>query len=212
MRTWAVVLMLPLLVGNTWAQDVLDPIAIKACECVEDMDSTATLEDFQMLLGLCMLQAAEPYQKELKKKYKLDLGRSDKNAEEFGRLVGMRMASKCPKTFADFTRRINGFSADPPPPPPVPPHVSSKGAVQQVTGKLTSVRSGQFLTLVVLTGDGRTLDLLLLGQAGAVANVLRRSDQGRGATGVWSYSTEEFFDPLSRTFRPYYVVTDFDSQ
>ncbi|MCB0773262.1 MAG: hypothetical protein KJZ58_08705 [Flavobacteriales bacterium] len=193
--------------------DVMDPIAEKACECLRDMDSTMTKEEMQTTLGLCMLQAAEPYQKQLKKKYKVDLARSDKNAEEFGRMVGFRMASKCPKTFGALSMRLNAMDVEPPPPPP--PGVGAgnyTAPAQSIVGKLTSVRSGQFLTLVVLTEDGRTLDFLLLGQAGNVANVLRQPDQGRGATGRWSYSVQELFDPLSRTYRPYYVVANFDAR
>lgn len=199
--------------GLVTAQDILDLIATETCECTSTMDTTLTTEARNLALGICMLQSAEPYRKELKKKYKIDLDYVERDAQELGRLVGYRMASKCPELFARIIRQDGSLTPDAPPPaPPVSSEFVRKSAVQQTAGKLASVRSGQFLTLVVLAEDGRTLDLLLLGQADNVANLLRRSDQGRGATGIWFYSVEELFDPLSRTFRPFYVITGYDAQ
>lgn len=199
--------------GSAMAQEVLDVIASETCECTSTMDTTLTTEARNLALGICMLQSAEPYRKELKKKYKIDLDHVERDAEDLGRLVGFRMASKCPELFARIIRQNASLSTDEPPPAPSrSSEIIRKFTVQQTPGKLASVRSGQFLTLVVLAEDGRTLDLLLLGQAENVANLLRRPDQGRGATGIWSYAADELFDPLSRTFRPFYVITGYEAQ
>lgn len=209
----ASLLLLLFLATNLLAQDPLDDITAKTCECFRTIDTTLTTDERNMVVGICMLQSAEPYKKELKKRYKLDFSRLDESAEELGRLVGFKMAVKCPDQLARFVRAQNQ-SADEPPPvaPPAPATATRPITLLTVPGKLASVRTGQFLTLVVLAEDGRTLDLLLLGQATGVANLLRRTDQGRGATGMWSYSVDELFDPASRTFRPYYVISGFAAQ
>lgn len=213
MRSWLLLLVLFLIHGKVEAQEALDVIATKTCECATTMDTTLATDARNMALGICMLQSAEPYKKELKKKYKIDMDRIEQDAEGLGRLVGYRMATKCPEQLARMVQKDSDLSEEPPPPPPsLPAEYVRKLIVQQTPGKLASVRSGQFLTLVVLAEDGRTLDLLLLGQAENVANLLRRPDQGRGATGIWSYSADELFDPLSRTFRPFYVITGYDAQ
>lgn len=208
MRNWLLLLVVIIIHGTARAQDAMDAIAAKTCACASTLDTALTTEARNMQLGICMLQSAEPFKKELKKKYKIDLDNIDKDAEGLGRLVGYRMATKCPEQLARMVQDANAVPEE----PSLPSGPVRKFMIQQTPGKLASIRSGQFLTLVVLAEDGRTLDLLLLGQADNVANLLRRPDQGRGATGIWSYTADELFDPLSRTFRPFYVITGYEAQ
>ncbi|MDZ4823812.1 MAG: hypothetical protein SH856_10165 [Flavobacteriales bacterium] len=87
---------------NTTAQDdVLDNIAQDACTCMETADNPSALpEELEMQLGLCLIAAAQPYEKELKKKHGIDLNNmDDETAEKLGISVGVNMALKCPKLF-----------------------------------------------------------------------------------------------------------------
>ncbi|HMC97309.1 MAG TPA: hypothetical protein VKG92_06650, partial [Flavobacteriales bacterium] len=83
-------------------QDVVDKIAIGTCTCIHGLDSIADTEERNMRMGVCMLQEAGPYAKELKKKYGLDLSKFDEEGEEFGRVVGIRMATHCPDLLANL--------------------------------------------------------------------------------------------------------------
>jgi hypothetical protein len=181
------------------AQDVLDKIAIESCSCAAELDTTANEEQRNIQLGLCMLQKAAPYQKELKKKYDVDLNNLDEGGERFGQLIGMRLALHCPE-FVALMARLSEESEVEEPPAQAPVLTST------LDGSLLSVKSGQFLTLVVKKEDGSTQDLLLLGHAENAEQVLRRPDQGRGTSGTWTYTTSDLYDAASRTYRPFYVL------
>src|SRR6185436_21050794 len=85
----------------TWplaAQDVLDRIAEESCECVDKLTDLKSEED-QAALGLCMMGKAMPHEKELKKKYDIDMTQGKEEGKRLGSLIGARMAVKCPKFF-----------------------------------------------------------------------------------------------------------------
>jgi len=182
------------------AQDVLDKIAQESCSCAADLDTTANEEQRNIQLGLCMLQNAAPYQKELKKKYGVDLNNLDEGGERFGQLIGMRLALHCPE-FVALMARLSEENAEMEEPPPSPAMQTST-----MEGALMTVKTGQFLTLVVKKEDGSTQELLLLGHAENAEQVLRRPDQGRGTSGTWTYVTNDLFDATSRSYRPFYVL------
>ena len=182
------------------AQDVLDKIAKESCGCAAQMDTLADEEQRNIQLGLCMLQNASPYQKELKKKYDVDLNNLDESGERFGQLIGMRLAIHCPEFVALMARLSEEGEGS---------ETAATAAVvptNDLEGALVNVKSGQFLTLVVKKDDGSTQDLLLLEHAENAEQVLRRPDQGRGTTGTWTYSTADLYDPVSRSYRPFYVL------
>ena len=181
------------------AQDVLDRIAQEACGCASALDTTAGAEQRNVQLGLCMLQSAAPYQKELKKKYDIDLNDLENQGERLGQLIGMRLAVHCPE-FVALMARMSAESEEEEEALPAGPSFST------MDGALTTVRSGQFLTLVVKKEDGSSQELLLLEHAEGVQQVLSRPDQGRGTLGSWSYAIQDLFDPVSRGYRPFYVV------
>lgn len=180
------------------AQDVLDKIAKESCTCATDLDTTLNEEERNMQLGLCMLQSAMPYQKELKKKYDIDLNKIDEDGERFGQMLGMRLAVQCPE-FVAMMANESSEEEEAIVAAPVLPTSSMEGA-------LSTVKTGQFLTLVVKKDDGAMVELLFLDHAAGVDQVLRRPDQGRGTTGSWTYVTQDLFDPVSRSYRPFYVV------
>ncbi len=182
------------------AQDVLDKIAQESCSCATQVDTTADEEQRNIQLGLCMLQSASPYQKELKKKHGIDLNDLDRDGERFGELIGMRLALQCPEFVALMTR-LNAQGPDAEEPPPSPEMLWNT-----LEGTLSSVKSGQFLSLLVKRDDGSTIELLLLEHAENAEQVLRRPDQGRGTAGTWSYTTSDLYDPVSRSYRPFHVL------
>jgi hypothetical protein len=199
LRLLPLLLVVLLVHGPAEAQDVLDKIAKGSCGCVDQLDTTAAEEQRNIQLGLCMLQNATPYQKELKKKYGVDLGNLDRDGERFGELIGMRLALQCPEFVALMARLNEESEVDEPPP-------TASMLTSSIEGSLSSVKSGQFLSLVVRRDDGSTMELLLLEHAENAEQVLRRPDQGRGTSGTWTYSTSDLYDPVSRSYRPFYVL------
>ncbi|HMU05164.1 MAG TPA: hypothetical protein PJ990_16140 [Saprospiraceae bacterium] len=81
-----------------FSQDYMDKIALKSCECINTISDTLEGERYKSELGICMINAAIPYKKQLKKDYKIDINNIDKHAEELGGIIGARMLSVCPNS------------------------------------------------------------------------------------------------------------------
>jgi hypothetical protein len=90
-----------------FSQDYMDDIALKACECLSTVSDTLETERFNMELGICMIDAASPYKKQLKKGYKIDFNKIDTQGKELGRIIGLRMASVCPDALMKMVNKVN---------------------------------------------------------------------------------------------------------
>jgi hypothetical protein len=95
-----------------FSQDYMDDIALKSCECLSKIPDTLETETFNIKLGLCMIDAASPYKKQLKKDYKIDLNKIDKQAGKLGKVIGLRMASVCPDALMKMANRSENKKSD----------------------------------------------------------------------------------------------------
>lgn len=92
-----------------FSQNYLDDIALKTCECLNTVSDTAGIEE---ILGLCMIDAALPYKKQLKEDYNIDLNKIDTQGEELGRIIGIKMTTVCPNTLKKVVNRTNKNNAN----------------------------------------------------------------------------------------------------
>ena len=78
------ILILALIATTTTAfsQNYMDEIAKETCKCLTQITDDLNPEKYAMELGLCMLNASNPYKKQLKKDFKIDLDKIDTHAEE----------------------------------------------------------------------------------------------------------------------------------
>jgi hypothetical protein len=183
------------------AQDVLDRISRETCDCINNMDKTEHQgESLQMQLGFCMLKAAGPYEKELRKQHKVDLSRLDHGTgERLGQLVGVRMAGMCPEVLmmiVDISEETDAVNAE--------------VVVAQVTGVVTGVRDRQFATILVKDGSGRTVELLRLEH---FANADLLSSAGASSLrATFRYVVRELFDPVSGSYKPHNVLVGLEPE
>ena len=183
------------------AQDVLDKVARETCDCVNTLDKSMDTEALQMQLGLCMLKAASPYEKELRKQHRVDMARLDHGAgERLGELVGMRMAGICPDMLMVIVDAGKGGASV----------ESAPAMVAQVTGVVTGVRDRQFATVLVKDVSGRTVELLRLEH---FPNADRLSDAGvNGLRATFSYTVKELYDPVAGTYRAHNVLVGLEPE
>lgn len=184
-----------LLAFTLHAQDPLDAIAVSTCDCINAVDrKDVTGEALQMQLGLCMMKAAAPHEKELRKRYKIDMSQLDAGAgEKLGELVGMRLVGKCPE-FLEFVAEMQEEGTT----------EVVEAAVSTVSGSVTGLRDRQFSTVLVKDVSGRTVELLRL-EHFPNADLL----VGAGATGVtgtFMYTVKELYDPVAGTYRAHNVL------
>jgi hypothetical protein len=122
----------------------MDEIASESCGCLEKISDTVSTERFNMEIGLCMMGAASPYKKRLKKDYDIDFDEIDaKQGEELGRIIGLRMASVCPEGLMKMANRINQEEAA----------INVSGNV--VTGQVTAINDDKFVEFSIRDEFGK---------------------------------------------------------
>ena len=79
-----------------FAQDYMDKIALRACDCINSISDTINSDKYVLRFGACLMTAASPYKKQLRKDHKI----KDfvKQAKELGTLIGLHVWSVCPES------------------------------------------------------------------------------------------------------------------
>jgi hypothetical protein len=181
-------------------QDVLDKIATEMCPCLSDLPKDAPVDSLNERLGLCMITTAVPYQKELKRKYGVDLASLDsEKGEKLGQLLALHLFANCP-AFGELAMRLAKEDEPPPTQASLEPEKSVHGTVQET-------KPSQFLTVMIKTDNGPTYELILLEHVANAERIYEEPAQARGLKGVWGYSEREFLDPYTRAFKTYRVLT-----
>lgn len=84
-----------LISASGFSQDYQTKIARTTCECFNKAKAeNPDPKTLEIKLGLCIIQGAQPYAKELKKDYNLDILQDD--SSETGKLVATWLLKECP--------------------------------------------------------------------------------------------------------------------
>ncbi len=194
------VLLLLVLVGNVaFAQKLTkdqlsDKLAEKACECAEKQELTK--ESFELTIGICLLEGINAYEKDVEKHYGKNVISNDKKMEELATNIGARMGLKCPAVFKFMLDEESGEAEE---------VVDAEELT--ISGKISEIKSEQFITFIVKEDSGKTNQFILLSSFDnaflLTDKVLKASD----AVDVVYYEME-LFDAKLGKFVSYKIVTD----
>ena len=194
------ILLLLFLVGNVaFAQKLTkdqlsDKLAEKACECAEKQELTK--ESFELTIGICLLEGINAYEKDVEKHYGKNVISNDKKMEELATNIGARMGLKCPAVFKFMLDEESGEAEE---------VVDAEELT--ISGKISEIKSEQFITFIVKEDSGKTNQFILLSSFDnaflLTDKVLKASD----AVDVVYYEME-LFDAKLGKFVSYKIVTD----
>ena len=194
------VLLLLILVGNVaFAQKLTkdqlsDKLAEKACECAEKQELTK--ESFELTIGICLIEGINAYEKDVEKHYGKNVISNDKKMEELATNIGARMGLKCPAVFKFMLDEESGEAEE---------VVDAEELT--ISGKISEIKSEQFITFIVKEDSGKTNQFILLSSFDnaflLTDKVLKASD----AVDVVYYEME-LFDAKLGKFVSYKIVTD----
>lgn len=171
------------------SQDVLDSISAHSCDCISKLDLNGLAkEKLTIELGLCMMKAAQPYEKQLKQSYDIDMKKVDKgDGEKLGRLIGLKMASSCP-SFTDLITRIS----------------SDEPSTNSIEGTITEFITEQFVTIVIKDEDGRDQRIIWLDYFKNSEKLLQK---GKNKNVTIEYQERELYNPKFNDYIKYKVAT-----
>jgi len=171
------------------AQDVLDSISVHSCDCITALDiKNMPKEKLTIELGLCMMKASQPYEKQLKQSYGIDMKKVDKgDGEKLGRLVGLKMASSCP-TFTDLITKIT----------------SDEVETNSIEGTITDFVTEQFISIVIKDSDGRDQKIIWLEYFKNSEKLLK---SGKNKNVTIEFQERELYNPKFNDYIKYKVAT-----
>ena len=173
--------------------DYMDKIARESCECLEKVSPDVDGDRFNVELGLCMIQACEPYQKQLKKDYDIDFERIDVEGERLGRIIGLRMASICPTALLAASERSNGSS-------------EPENASMTFEGKITKVDKEFFIVFSAKDDMGKLQKFYWLTFVESKLDLIGNHETLVGEQVKITYMSQEFFDPKIEEYRPFFII------
>ena len=194
------VLLLLVLVGNVaFAQKLTkdqlsDKLAEKACECAEKQELTK--ESFELTIGICLLEGINAYEKDVEKYYGKNVISNDKKMEELATNIGARMGLKCPAVFKFMLDEESG-------------EVEEVVDAEELTisGKISEIKSEQFITFIVKEDSGKTNQFILLSSFDNAFLLTDKALKASDAVDVVYYEME-LFDAKLGKFVSYKIVTD----
>jgi hypothetical protein len=192
------ILLLLVLVGNiAFAQKLTkdqlsEKLAEKACGCAEKQEITK--ENFELSIGICLLEGINAFEKDVEKHYGKDVISNDKKMEELGYDVGKKMGSKCPTIFKFMLDEEEEAAPD-------------ESEELSVSGKVSEIKTEQFITFVVKEATGKTNQFILLSN---FDNAFLLTDKVLKATDEVdvTYYEMELYDAKLGKFVSYKIVTD----
>lgn len=182
------------------AQAYVEAMGKRTCDCIAKIEQSGNLkgEKLKMQLGVCMIQSITPDDvPKLKRDYNFTPAKmADADGEQFGRVLGIQMASQCPQSLMRVAEEMETDKQ-------ATGEGSSQGVVQRV--ETTGV-----VTITLREPNGGTQRYTWLFPApgnadlpGSYANLVGQSLRVR-------YVARELFDPRIGEFRKVRVITQAD--
>ena len=173
-------------------EQLSEKLADKACDCAGKQEITK--ENFELTIGICLLEGINAFEKDVEKHYGKDVISNDKKMEELGYDVGKKMGSKCPTIFKFMLDDEEEVATD-------------ESEELTVSGKVSEIKTEQFITFVVKEATGKTNQFILLSN---FDNAFLLTDKVLKATDEVdvTYYEMELYDAKLGKFVSYKIVTD----
>jgi len=179
-------------------EEMLDKIVLSSCDCIEETDiSGLNANQRNMKLGLCMLEASEPYADKLKREYDIDFDNMNgPEGEKLGKLLGLRLATQCP-AFLKFVE--DEYETE------------ESNTVYELVGTIKDVSANQFYTVNIEDDEGREYKLLWM-EHFIGGDKLTQKDWWKNRRVFITYEEKEFFEPKLNEYIKYKVIRGMESE
>ncbi|WP_375562131.1 hypothetical protein ACE193_06160 [Bernardetia sp. OM2101] len=168
---------------NKKADAVKDKMAQEICDCITTSDvDLDDEEDLKLKLGMCMMQSISSNQKQLSKVGINIKGEDDMSA--FAEDLGLNMATKCPAVFMGFAKKEMEEERK-----------KEEVVSQALTGTISSVEEGSFVTIIIKDEEGRSHNILWLEFFENADEVKENYSKLKGMSVSVEYYEKEYYNP-----------------
>ncbi|MFZ6798406.1 hypothetical protein [Undibacterium sp. Di24W] len=186
--------------AQSFAQEYVDKIAKRACDCSETAIKNSNEKTRSMEIGFCILNAADAEdKKKFKKDFNLDFNEIDKNGEKIGKLIGMKMAPICPTTMM----ALANAQVD---------KEKSNNAFQSVFGEVIKIEKDFFVSFVVRESNGNSSKLLWTSPIETNIDMANQYLSLQGKSLQFSFENQNIFDPKIGEYRSFKIIKKINSK
>jgi hypothetical protein len=186
-----------LLVTTLYSQSYMDKIVKNSCDCIATISDTLDNTEYTQKLGLCMMTAAEPYRKQLKKDHNIDFNNIDRDGYRLGTLIGTKMAGVCPEFIVAASKRTRSKNTD-------------GTAEEEFEGIVTKVEKDFFVSISVRDEEGRTSKFYWLTFVQSNYELIEKYESLVGKSVGLVFSNREYFDPKIGEYRKFAVIKELE--
>ncbi|HEY0262199.1 MAG TPA: hypothetical protein VGB95_04175, partial [Chitinophagales bacterium] len=149
-------------------------------------------EKRNMTIGVCMIDAAMPYKKQLLKDYDIDIEQIDLYAKKLGELIGLRMASVCPEKLLTIATKSK----------------SNNQSEQETEGNIVKIDDDLFVVLSLKEESNKITKYYWLTSLSSDLDLMNNYKSLIGAHVLITYESKEFFDPKLKEYRQFSVIKE----
>lgn len=185
-----------LLMTEAFSQQYMDKIVVQSCECLGKVSEALEPQQYNVELGLCMIEASMPYKKQLKKDYDINLDEIENEGEKLGRIIGLKMVAVCPTALVRMTKKNQGNTK-----------AENDGSIE---GIITNVESDFFVSFHLKDESGKVMKYHWLTLIETEQELTTSYQSLVGKTVRITFETEEFFDPKIEEYRQFFIIKKMD--
>lgn len=195
MKQSLILLLLFFSISKGFSQDYMDKIVEKSCDCVNKIPDSLETEKKTLQLGLCLIEAALPYSKQIKKDHKIDLEKLDEHGEQLGQIIALRMMGVCPDALIMISEAA---SANTP---------KEEEGEKSIEGTISRIEDDYFVTYHVKDNAGKITKFYWLTFIESNRDMITQYKSLTGKKVTIIYKNMEFFDPKIGEYRSYQVIS-----
>ena len=184
-----------------FSQKYMDKMAAASCDCLAELPDSLDQNTKNIKLGLCMIEVATPYTKELKRDHDIDLANVDVEGERLGKLVGLHMVSICPDALMQFANNSTANT-----PSQSSPQAQAKVETSEVTGSVLQVNSDYFVSFYIKDDNGISEKYYWLTPVETNFDLNFEYTSLKGQIIYATYIVQNFFDPKIGEYRSFKVI------
>lgn len=182
-----------------FSQAYLDDLAKQSCECFESIPKQKDANSFNMEFGLCMLKAAKPYEKKLRKDHGIDLSNlaseGHSMGEKLGALIGMNMMSYCPDAMMEIAKTTQEDNKE----------VIEVDAV--VSGTVNDIGNDTFISFSIKSENGISAKYYWLTPIKTDINLPVDYEKLINNNITVTYTEMDMYDDRIKEYRPFKIIT-----
>ncbi|WP_294245146.1 hypothetical protein [uncultured Chryseobacterium sp.] len=194
MKNNLTILVMALMSAAGFSQEYKAKIGQTACECFKKVKAESPdPELLETKMGFCIINAAEPYAKQLKKEYDLDI--LGDQSSETGKLIATLMLKECPDLFMEMVNSEKKGS------------IGKASLGTSVSGTVTRIEKGNFIIFHVIGEDGNLIKLYWVTAIDSGLDLPREYQSLLNKKINAVYEKNEIFDPGINDYRNINIIS-----